>query len=304
MITFRTPRLSTLLAVCGLLLLAACDDAIETTGADLSEADVALAAEIAAQALSDADEGTMADLNDLNASVGDTDLGYGDGPVAQRAGAFADRAWRQPNKRYLAVYDSATGEHTVAYQRTFTSPRYSKELTVQFVYVFTDADGNFIARPRADARAIDAIAFHGQRSGFTRAERPNGGSRESRFAREARWEATDVQSGIVAFVGAQQDKGIFRAERGDTTVERTYEATFRTENVTLTRANARDGIEAAVTGQIVYAITMQHTGPGGSMEKTVEGTIELEGNGKALLRFLGTRQIYRVDLKNGDVQRG
>ena len=88
---FRTPRMLGLFVLSG-LLLAACDNATETTDADLNGTDAVLAAEIAAQALSDADEGAMADLNDLNASVSESGLGYGDGPVAQRAGAFTDRA--------------------------------------------------------------------------------------------------------------------------------------------------------------------------------------------------------------------
>ncbi len=299
----NTGLLSLLLGT--LFFLSACDSAIEST-TELTAAEATLVSEIAAQTLSDAQDGTMSDLNDLNASVGAEGLGYGEGPLArhQGMGGPANRLWRGPNTRHHAAYDSSTGEHTIQYQRAIQTNFMSKGLNVKLVYVFTDAAGDFIARPGQQRDAIAAITFTGERSGFTRAERPNGAAHHSRFGRTAAWQVAGVQAGTVSFEGAQDDRGIFtRTNAEGDTMERYYEASLRTRNVTLTKADAGAGIEGAVSGQLLYTLLLKHTADGDTTEKRVEGTIELEGNGKALLRILGTNHLYRIDLKDGNVDR-
>ena len=299
----KSPHTSTFssLLVAGLLLLAACDSAFREDAPDaLSAADVALVSEIAAQSVADASEGTMSDLNDLNAGVSAAGLGYGDGPFAHLRNSPAGRLWRGSNRYQRAVYDSTTGEHTIQYERSIKSPFYDKQLSVHLVYVFTDAAGAFIARPLAQAGRIDGVAFTGERTGHARLSRLNGDSREVRFGREAAWKATSVQSGTITFEGTQHDAGTFTLARGDTTAERAYEGRFQTENVVIGRGD-RDDLEGAVSGQIRYTITLKKSRNGTGTEKTVEGTIELEGNGKALLRVMGVSRLHRIDLKTGEV---
>ena len=150
---------------------------------------------------------------------------------------------------------------------------------------------------------MDAITFTGSREGYTRFEGRAGGERNSQFEREANWQATGITTGTASFEGTQDDQGVFKMTTPEgVTTERAYEANFRTENVTITRGGGPD-IESSVTGQLHYQIKMKKTRGGSSEEKEVEGTIELEGNGKALLRIMGLRQLYRIDLKSGEVAR-
>ncbi len=70
--------------------------------------------------------------------------------------------------------------------------------------------------------------------------------------------------------------------------------------ITQVEGEASD-LETQITGTIQYTMTMDRVTNGQEESKQVEGTIELEGNGRALLRFLGLRKIYRVTLADGDV---
>ncbi len=291
----------------GLLFLTACDGALGTEAtAELTAEDATLVSEIAAQTLADAQEGTMSDLNDLNADLSAGGMAYGQGFVGPRAQHDdpAARLWRGPNKGHRAVYDPQTGEHTIQYERSVKANFWEKALKVKLVYVFTDVNGGFIAFPKRQRDSVDAITFTGAREGYTLQKGRNGGERASQFTRDARWQATSITSGTATFEGVQEDAGTFKMTTATgETAERLYEARLQTQNVTIQTRSGGPDLEATITGQIAYQIKIKKTRGGETEEKEVEGTIELEGNGKALLRIMGVRQLYRIDLRNGDIVR-
>ena len=74
--------------------------------------------------------------------------------------------------------------------------------------------------------------------------------------------------------------------------------------MTITSSDSTSGedLENEITGSLQYTMLLTRTVDGETSERTVEGTIELEGNGRALLRFNGLRQLYRINLTDGEVE--
>lgn len=295
-------RFSLPLLCAALLSLTACDGFLSAdAAAELSAEEIAAVSEIAAQSLADSQEGTMSDFHDLNAGYSESGMTYGEGFISASGNAAA-RLWRGPNQRHRSTYDPETGEHSVSYERKVLTNLLDKSLSVNLVYVFQTEGGAFVANPRRHRDSVDVITFTGARAGYTKFTGRHGGTRHSQFERNARWQVTGITSGRATFEGLQEDEGVFKMTTpGGETSERLYEARLQTENVVVTRGNAGSELESAVTGQMHYRIKMKQTRGGDTHEKVAEGTIELEGNGQALLRILGTRQLFRIDLQTGAV---
>ena len=283
--------------------LAACDTNAPDAAA-LTPAETAVAASIVAQAVADQSEGMVSDLYDMDAGLDATGLGYGEGAMGKGRGkpGMGDRrgGLRQDGR---VVYDPATGTHRVQYTRTVESPVLKKALSVDLAYVFTDAAGGFLARPRADRDLVAKVTFAGERKGSSTLTRRDGATHASAFEREASWALAGLTGASATFAGEQASKGSFRTVGADgVTNERAFTATLRTDGVTITKANAGDGVEDAITGTLAYTVTMRRVqGAGDPQTREVTGTIELAGNGRALLRFMGLPGKYRVDLSTGDV---
>ena len=340
-LTFRAARRAApeALALGALLLatvtLGACDSSVDIaqTNQELSEQDAAIAAGVVAQAVADQSEGLMSDLYDMDAGLDAGGLVYTEGPLQRgRFGAgFDDRRWRDRRRQDgRVVYDSTTGTHRLQYTRRVETPAFERTISADLAYVFTDAAGAFVRTPRRDRDRIARIAFDGERAGTFevrvgglggdrdgRGGHGPGGDRggrvgsdsvrfESAFRREASWTLAGLTGATATFAGDQTSEGSWEGiAPGDTTgaTEGSYTARLQATGVTITKADAAAGIEAAVTGTLQYEVVLRRVVGGQTEERTATGTLTLEGNGRALLRFLGLGGLYRLDLASGDVYR-
>ena len=84
--------------------------------------------------------------------------------------------------------------------------------------------------------------------------------------------------------------------------EGSYTLSFSAVDVTISKqAGEEDDIEHLISGTLNYSMTLNRVVNGEEQLREAEGTIELEGNGKALLRFLGVKKVYRINLQDGDI---
>ena len=296
-----------LAALLFVLIAAGCDtlNSSEPEFAALTEEDLEAASAILGESLSDQNEGLMADMNDLTAEVDTRQIAYS-----------GRRFWQNPmlrpcrgvNREFEASYDESTGTHTIHYSRTHESENCSKSVEVTLNYIFTDSAGNFIATPRVNKDDVASIAFEGTRegSGWYVTER---GVRRSRSAEQhSEWNLTGLQSDVASLTGSQVNDGTFEFTAPDSTgatqtKSGTFHIEFSTVDVTLTQTRSGESdVETQVTGTIQYSMTMELMRNGETVVKEAEGTIELEGNGQALLRFPGLRKVYRVSLHDGAVR--
>ncbi|MBX2819249.1 MAG: hypothetical protein KTR29_06180 [Rhodothermaceae bacterium] len=272
--------------------------------ATVTEADLEAASSIMAESLSDQNEGMMANLNDMTANVGLQSLSYD----RRRFSRNSDlRPCRGVNREYEREYDDSTGVHSIDYSRTHEGPNCEKTVEVSLNYTFTDGDGSFIARPFVSDAAISEIAFEGTRSGSSMYTTSRGSERSRSFEQKGEWNLSGLLSDVATLDGTQSSTGEYSFVRPDTSGNEvsgsgTYSMELNTVDVTITQSATEEDLENEISGQLQYTIMMSRTVNGETEEKEIEGTVELEGNGRALLRFNGLRQLYRIRLADGDVE--
>ena len=272
--------------------------------AAISTEDLEAASSIMGESLSDQNEGMMASLNDMTASLDVQGLSYN----SRRF--FRDplsRPCRGVNRESERTYDETTGVHNITYSRTHEAQNCAKTVTVDLNYIFTDADGNFIATPRASAASISEIAFEGSRTGSGTYTNRRGNERTRSYEQTGNWNLSGMLTNTSTLNGTQLNEGDYAYTRLDSTgnevdVSGTYSIELNTVDVTITQNETEEDLENQITGTLQYTITMNRTINGETEDKLIEGTVELEGNGKALLRFNGLRQLYRISLSDGEVE--
>ena len=283
-----------------------CDtlDNDESEIASISEANIETATTIMAESLSDQNEGLMASLNDMTASVGGSSLSYDRRSFSRSAGS---RPCRGLNREYERTYDENTGVHTVIYSRDHEGQNCQKSIDVTLNYTFTDEDGNFIATPRLNQDSVAEVAFEGNREGSSSFTARNGNERTRNFSQTGNWNLSGILTDVATLSGEQNSIGDYAFTRQDSSgnpvdVSGTYNISLNTVDVTVINTDGDEDLENEITGQLAYTIMMTRTVNGETREETVEGTIELEGNGRALLRFNGLRQLYRINLSDAEVE--
>lgn len=270
----------------------------------LTEEDLEAASAILAESLSDQNEGLMADLNDMTADIESQRLNYSRRRFADDP---MDRPCRGEDRAFESSYDETTGTHSIKYSRSNDTPACTKSVEVNLNYVFTDADGNFMAEPRVNKSEIADIAFEGSRVGGGTYASRRGIMRTTSFEQVGEWNLTGLQSDVAALSGSQVNDGSYSLTKPDSTgqdISKTgeYHIEFKTVDVTISRAaTERADLETEISGTIQYTMSMTTTRNGETRTKEAEGTVVLEGNGRALLRFLGLNKVYRLSLHDGEV---
>lgn len=280
-----------LLSLITLFVFSSCTDSV--TNSDVvqaSEEDITVLEHVIGDALSDKGEGFLSTIQDLTAQLSQEGMQY----------RFRqNQVWRGPFNNYNYQYNPENGVHLIQYRRGFTRPNLSQLLQVQLEYVFVDASNGFIEFPGQDADMIETIAFSGTRSGFTDAP-----VRRSEFERSANWtvEGFSAANEFMSLNGVQTNSGsmIVRG-REDILASRTFNTTFNLLNITIQKPDAtEDRLEYLITGEIEYEVIMVMFRNGEEITREFSGTIQLEGDGSALVRILGLNRVIRLNLGSGE----
>lgn len=289
-----------LYAVALAVLFTACSS-VNNDVEELSEEDIQLAAEIVAVSLADNESGAMSSMYDAFSGIDDSGISYGDDqqgrPKAPRRNHDSGRGGE---RNYTHSYDSTTGIHTISYERNVENDRYSKSVSLYQEIIFTDLDGGFIARPKAEKDAIEAISFEGTKSGSS-----EGPFRSSSFTKNDVFEISGVHatSPILNLDGTHTGSGQAEGILPDsTTKSKSYTSSITFENVEVNKdtVEAYGSLENAVSGTLTYSILMTETTNGVPEETLVEGTIDLQEDGTALLRFNKIPRVIRFSLVDGE----
>jgi len=292
-----------ILAFAASTLLYGCNT-VNSSEPDISEEELEIAGEIIGASLSEEQDGVLSSVYDAFSTISQTGISYtGPATSMQKASAdSADRPGRGFERNFSADYNPETGEHTVSFDRSFEGPNLTKSLDILNKYIFTDADGEFLQYPRRDNEMIETIDFKGMRIGSFETER-----RTSSFTRVDTMFASGLSgsSAILTIDGKHNGEGrmtvnLPRLERSG---ERTFEVEFTFQNIQLDKAIVRENgtLEEGITGLITYDMQMTQTRDGDTKEKSLSGTIELTGDGSALLRFDRFRKTFRIAMSDGSL---
>lgn len=282
-----------------LLTLAACDASLSDATADLTDAEVAEATEIVAEALAEDAGGLFASARDLTASLSPDSMR--DGPRGVRGHRGRDS--RPPCRAdYELSYDETTGTHLVTYQCEVETEAGQKSYASRLTYQYRDADGGFVPRPAETWDAVDQVTFGGTQQGSVSMARGDH-SRESSFEQQGEWVLVDLADDATAALlsGRQQRSGLRTRTGPDGTASRAFSVDLRGEGIQL--RDGEDGLGHTAVGQLSYTATLEVTRNGETETRTVEGTIDLDENGRALMRIIGIRGVYRVSLGDGETDR-
>jgi hypothetical protein len=277
--------------------LSACSEVDKT--ASISEEDAQVIATNMASALADRNDGVMTELYDLTSA-----LGFG--AVLNTSGPFAPGMPPRPgagNKRnFTRTYDPATGKHVISFEHSITANDITKSMSVYQEFIYKNPAGSFVQFPgRVEVATLD---FTGRRQGTVTTPRHS-----SQDLRKATWSMSGLQSGSAGILlnGSQENSGDVTVKLADDkTASRQYTMKLTFADVNIAKSFRADStLENKVSGTITFEHSMKHTLPNGELrEKTNSGSIELTGNGRALLRIMGIRAIYGINLSTGDVDSG
>jgi hypothetical protein len=287
-----------ILLLAGLGFLATgCDHALDEPA--LSEADLQAVQVILADAMANRSEGLFSDVNDLVADVGRTGIHHGPRSAKSDTTRFA---------QYSATYDPETGVHLITYSRSFKMPNAFGALAVVLEYIYEDRNGNFLEFPMRAHREgeVAQITFSGSREGFQERERPLMDAKQrNEFSRNAAWvlSGMSADSDVMRLEGEQVSSGRLEGTKsGELLRSRSYTLSIRLTDVTIENAFDRTSdVARRVTGSMEYDLAWEVLVGDEQRRREASGTIDLAGDGKALLRLMGLRRAFVIDLDSGAV---
>lgn len=301
----KTQKIQIILATVAAFALFSGCNTINPADQELTDQEIEMTGEIIAESLSDERGGLMATFYDAFSQVSEDGINYGsinaDAP-AQGSLVAENIVSRGGESEWSAEYNPETGEHIIAFRRSFEGPFVTKTLSVLNKYIFTDPDGEFLQFPRRQQDQIETIDFKGLKSGSVESVR-----KSSSFDRADTLFTSGLftESPILTIDGSHDGEGEMTVQlrRADGTAERSYKLRLNLIDIQIDKEVVQENgsLEDGVTGLITYRMELKSSTEGQSREKTITGTIEMTGDGTALLRFDKIRDTLRLGLSNGEV---
>ncbi|MFY0697930.1 MAG: hypothetical protein JXR11_08780 [Balneola sp.] len=288
----------TLLGLSLLVTFAACS-AVNNDVDTLSDEDIELATQIIGESVSDENSGIMSSMYDAVSTVGDDGISYGND---HRKVDPDGRSGRGRENNYSYSYDPDTGTHTLEYNRSVNHGEFSKNIALLNTYIFKSPEGDFIARPRANADSIESVDFTGNKSGSVNSRRGS-----SEFARADTFAIAGLHStsSIVSIDGTHHGEGSasgFTRDSVEVSRDFTVDIEFLNVEIEKDSVEANGNLEQGVTGTLNYSIVLNKAFGDEADTQVIEGTIELTGDGTALLRFKKVAKVVRFSLKDGSTE--
>lgn len=202
---------------------------------------------------------------------------------------------------YRYEFDPNSGIHRVTFSKRDENLGFTSFSDDTLHYIFWDRNHNILAFPDQQGDMIDAVDFRAFRSGQIYADK-----KTSFFQRRDRLliEGLSQTSDIISIDGYHSGKGIFvRIDPNGDRLEREYilEMNFLDIRINPAVINVNRNFRNGVFGAISYESTVTQNLNGAPETKIVNGTIELSGDGTALLRFNELFDTFRFKLQDGAV---
>ncbi|REL33128.1 hypothetical protein DYD21_12790 [Rhodohalobacter sp. SW132] len=286
----------TLIIVGAQILLQACSvDGYDQTDSSLSTEESLITGQIVGESISENQSGLLSSFSEAFAIT--TPSGLTDGPSAIVTGSFRNI------ENYTYSFDPETGDHSATFTKQSISEGISTQTDYSLNYRFLDSDGETLEFPNNQNEEIEAVDFRAVRNGEIETS-----SKRSIYTRTDRLfiDGISESADILSIDGYHSGEGLFTQIRMDgTQLEREYILDLNYLNiqinkpVVLRNRNFRSGVNGAFS----YENTIRQTNNGsdGQETKIVNGTVELNGDGTALLKFREQFDTFRLRLANGEV---
>ena len=268
----------------------------------ISDADLDMAAEIMGSSISDQQSGLMNSVYDALSTISSTGISYGNDKNFLMKIDKDERGGRGFERSFSHTYDSTTGVHTLSFDRSFEKGLFSSSISTLQEIQYVDLEGNFIARPKLHREAVNQINLHSTKSGQN--SNPH---KSSEFTKIDSLYFTGVHAtqSLVRMDGSHHGFGSGAAVlRDSSSHSRSFKVKVVFDDIEIDKDTlaAYGNLENAVTGTLSYSMTMNKVINGVPEETVVEGTIDLEEDGTALMKFYKYDRLYRLGLRDGDVK--
>ena len=268
----------------------------------ISDADLDMAAEIMGSSISDQQSGLMNSVYDALSTISSTGISYGNDKNFLMKSDKDERGGRGFERSFSHTYDSTTGVHTLSFDRSFEKGLFSSSISTLQEIQYVDLEGNFIAKPKLHRDAVNQINLYSTKSGQN--SNPH---KSSEFTKIDSLYFTGVHAtqSLVRMDGSHHGFGSGAAVlRDSSSHSRSFEVKVVFDDIEIDKDTlaAYGNLENAVTGTLSYSMTMNKVINGVPEETVMEGTIDLEEDGTALMKFYKYDRLYRLGLRDGDVK--
>ena len=277
------------------------DDVSSTNNETITEQDLQAAGEILGESLSSDNSGILLSLTDALTNFSSTDFTSSQNktgnPTTQN-----DRSGRGGETDYNYSYDQQTGIHTISFRRQVDRPLFSKTVIDTLNYIFRDGNGTLIESPDTEAERIESINYNANREGEILTARKN-----SFFVRTDTFLIDGVSDAtpLLSIDGVHNSNGNIEVDNQveNKVFERSYELEINFLSIEIEKPTSGPiDLSRGVTGTLSWEMTIRKSANGSSTSKTLRGTVEMSGDGTALLRFQNLFKRFQVNLTNGDVK--
>ena len=270
---------------------------------ELSNEELEVAGQIIAESLSDQNDGIFASLNDAFTLPSSSSISTNSTVKSKYTSAVFNAAMAKTSSsaenNYTYNYDPDSGIHVINFSRTDNNDNVSKESSAELQYIYYDSEGSFIYSPRLENDRIETIEYTGIRTGSIVS--PN---KVSTYKRNDMFTIEGLTSDLITISGAHEGSGEFKTtrENGDS-IERSYTLNVEFLDVKVINQKVSDdgSLENGVEGALAYEMVIDKSINGNESLKTVNGTIEFNGDGTALLRFQDVIEGFKVKLDDGNL---
>ncbi|CAN5391813.1 hypothetical protein BH23BAC3_BH23BAC3_17300 [soil metagenome] len=288
---FSTHLHLTIFALFVLVLSSCTIDSFESNRSLLTDEELRITGQIIGESVSESDSGLLSSFAEVFAIPTSNGLGTGNSVLA--TGSFRNL------QDYSHENNSTEGAHRVQFSRTDAITGIPTEYDLK--YIFRDSQGNFIESPNQNNHLIESLEFVGKRTGEIETT-----SKSSIYNRTDRiiLNGLSDQASTLTLDGSHSGQGQFIRNEVGNRVEREYflEINFLDVRVNKEIVENNRNFRKGVNGAVSYESTIR-SGQNGDVadSKIVNGTINFNGDGTALIRFQQTFNTFRIRLENGDV---
>jgi len=277
-----------------IFLLTGCSiDGFENSSVPVTDEETQLAGQIIGESMSENQSGILSTFSEAFAVP--TSSGLVTGPSLLSTGSFRNL------ENYSHSFDAETGQHLVSYTVSRETPLLSSSTDVSLIYIFYGSGETPIEFPEQETNRIEAVDFSSEQSGTITT-----GSKNSIFTRTDRILMSGLTDGseTLTLDGYHSGSGVFSTTTAlgnqlqrEYTLDINYLDVRINKSVVLANRNFRNGVNGALS----YESTVRNMDGGSGSAKVVNGTVELNGDGTALLNFREQIEPLRLRLDDGDL---
>lgn len=285
-----------------ILVISGCtlDNVGNSTDETITEEDLQASSQILGESLSSDNSGVILSLNDALTTISSS--GFTQKTAGPTTAQDDDRSGRGNETNYKYTYDPETGTHTISFERQVQRALFSKTVIDTLNYIFRDNNESFIKLPRQQKERIETIDYNGRREGEISTPR-----KESFFVRKDTFAITGVSdaSTVLTIDGVHNGQGSIEIDRPENELmKRSYQLEINFLNIEIDKAVVENNqnLQSGVTGTLSWDMMIEKSVGNRTETHTLRGTIELSGDGTALLRFRNYLKLFQINLNNGDVK--